>query len=134
MPGRMWLAGVVTTLLVALSPSLPVHGLEPSLDGVAPLLVLGSDDEVAIWLAEQALDGPPSAMTVRGEGRMWMLPESRVAVVSASEPGQLQRLVALLKHHQHRSYLLQDAEGDTLDAGVWPLDEASLRVDFAPSR
>ncbi|MCE9682035.1 M1 family metallopeptidase [Halomonas alkalisoli] len=107
---------------------------EPSLEGEAPLLVLGSDDEVAIWLAEQALPEPSTALAARSEARMWTLPESRVVVVSAAEPGQLRRLVASLRHHQHRSYLVQDAEGDTLEAGTWPLDEAGLRVEFSSSR
>ncbi|EWH00486.1 hypothetical protein Q427_19305 [Halomonas sp. BC04] len=57
-----------------------------------------------------------------------------MAVVSAAEHGQLQRLVASLRHHQHRSYLVQDAEGDTLEAGIWPLDEADLHVDFSSTR
>ncbi|EWG99671.1 M1 family metallopeptidase [Halomonas sp. BC04] len=107
---------------------------EPSLDDEAPLLVLGDDDEVAAWLAEQALPEPSEALAEQGEARMWTLPESRVAVVSAAEHGQLQRLVASLRHHQHRSYLVQDGEGDTLEAGIWPLDEAGLHVDFLSTR
>lgn len=106
---------------------------ESTLDGQVPLLVLGDDDEVATWLAEQALP-EPAVLATQGEARMWTLPESRVVVVSAAERGQLQRLVASLRHHQHRSYLVQDAEDDTLEAGIWPLDEAGLRVDFSSSR
>ncbi|MCE9661820.1 hypothetical protein LY622_00035 [Halomonas sp. M5N1S17] len=114
-------------------PLAPVVG-EPSLEGEAPLLVLGDAEDVATWLAEQALPEPSTALAARGEARMWTLPESRVVVVSAAEPGQLRRLVASLRHHQHRSYLVQDAEGDTLEAGTWPLDEAGLRVVFSSSR
>ncbi len=107
---------------------------DPSLDSEAPLLVLGDDDDVAAWLAEQALSESAADLAKQGEARMWTLPESRVAVVSAAEHGQLQRLVASLRHHQHRSYLVQDAEGDTLEVGIWPLDEADLRVDFSSTR
>ncbi|AMD02597.1 M1 family metallopeptidase [Halomonas chromatireducens] len=107
---------------------------EPALDGEAPLLVLGNDDEVANWLAGQALPEPSALLPALGEARMWTLPESRVAVVSAAEPDHLRRLVASLRHHQHRSYLVQDAEGATLEAGVWPLDEVGLRVEFSSSR
>ncbi|RCV90524.1 M1 family metallopeptidase [Billgrantia montanilacus] len=124
--GREW-------VLQALGRPLALAG-EPSLDGEVPLLVLGDAEDVATWLAEQALPEPPTAMAARGEARMWTLPESRVVVVSAAEPGQLQRLVASLRHHQHRSYLVQDAEGDTLEAGTWSLDEAGLRVEFSSLR
>ncbi|MFY0990561.1 M1 family metallopeptidase [Halomonas sp. C05BenzN] len=100
--------------------------------GDTPLLVIGTTEAVADWLAHQALPTPPHPLRTAGHGRMWTLPGTRIGLVSADDRQGLERLVRALRHHRHRSYLVQDAAGNTLDAGTWEADTDPLRVELAP--
>jgi hypothetical protein len=104
----------------------------PPRDDAAPLLVVGETDGVAAWLDEQDLPDPPSAMARQGRARIWTLPGTQVVALSGDGRDALQRLAGVVRHHLYRSYLVQEADGEIGDAGVWPMDEERLRVDFIP--
>ncbi|PMR75726.1 M1 family metallopeptidase [Billgrantia endophytica] len=96
-----------------------------------PMLVIGDTEAVVDWLAERDLPDPPGDMARRGTARMWTLPGSRVVALSADDRESMSRLAGSLRHHQHRSYLVQDDTGDTIAAGAWPGSEDGLRIDFS---
>ncbi|QJQ96548.1 MULTISPECIES: M1 family metallopeptidase [Halomonadaceae] len=95
-----------------------------------PLLVVGGTNDVIRWLREQGVPAPPTPMARQGQARMWTVPGTRLAVVSADDNPALIRLVTALRHHGHRSYLVQASDGDDEQAGTWELDEATLRHSF----
>jgi hypothetical protein len=96
----------------------------------APLLLVGETGEVADWLAAQGVPEPPEAMARRGHARAWTVPGTRLLVLSADDMEGLRNLVGALRHHGHRSYLVQDADGRSVEAGVWESVEDPLRVVF----
>nr|WP_296748910.1 M1 family aminopeptidase [Thioalkalivibrio sp.] len=97
-------------------------------DPQQPLLVMGSTEDVIRWL--DATDAPkaPDDLARRGHARMWTLPGTRTAVVSSSDAEGLRNLVGALRHHGHRSYLVQDADGRTTEFGVWESETNPLRI------
>ncbi|PMR68532.1 M1 family metallopeptidase [Halomonas heilongjiangensis] len=100
--------------------------------GDAPLLVIGTTAAVADWLVERELPAPPRSLARAGHARLWTLPGTRIGLLSADDAPGLERLSRALRHHGHRSYLVQDAEGNTLDAGHWEADTTALRVELTP--
>jgi len=97
-----------------------------------PLLLLGSTDDVTRWLEQAEAPQPPEPMAQRGHARMWTLPGTRTVVVSAEDGSGLVNLVATLRHHGHRSYVVQDEDGRTRDTGVWPAQTQPLRIELTP--
>ncbi|PXX99403.1 M1 family metallopeptidase [Halomonas sp. LBP4] len=98
----------------------------------APLLVIGTTAAVADWLEERELPTPPHSLARAGHARMWTLPDTRIGLVSADDTPGLERLSRALPHHGHHSYLVHDAEGNTLDAGRWEAERQPLRVELRP--
>ncbi|AGA33064.1 peptidase, M1 family protein [Thioalkalivibrio nitratireducens DSM 14787] len=98
----------------------------------APLLVIGGTRDVADWMARTGIAEPAPGIARSGHARMWTLPGTRTVVVSANDAAGLQTLTRMLQHHGHRSYLVLDADGRTLEAGVWATDTEPLRVDLSP--
>ncbi|WP_018231206.1 M1 family metallopeptidase [Thioalkalivibrio thiocyanodenitrificans] len=96
----------------------------------APLLLVGETGEVVRWLAAQGVPEPPEAMARRGHARAWTVPGTRLLVLSADDMEGLRNLVGALRHHGHRSYLVQDADGRSMEAGVWESAEDPLRIVF----
>lgn len=96
------------------------------------ILLVGETGEVAAWLSARGVPEPPEPMARRGHARAWTTPGTRLAVLSADDGEGLRTLAAALRHHGHRSYLVQGADGSTLEAGVWAFVEEPLRVVFAP--
>ncbi|RTR05933.1 M1 family metallopeptidase [Halomonas nitroreducens] len=90
-----------------------------------PLLVIGPTEAVADWRETHGLPRPPRPLARAGQARMWTLPGTRVALVSADTREALARLSGALRHHRGRSYVVQDAGGTTLEAGTWPAPPAS---------
>lgn len=109
----------------------PPAALEEALEET-PLMVVGETQAVAAWLAEQGLPEPPRDMARRGQARMWTLPGTRLAALSADDHEALAGLAGTLRHHQHRSYLVLEAGGETREAGTWPPGDDGLRVELAP--
>ncbi|MCG6656604.1 M1 family peptidase [Halomonas campisalis] len=97
-----------------------------------PLLVVGETEAVAAWLADQGLPAPPRDMARRGQARLWTLPGTRTAAMSGDNREALEQLAGTLRHHQHRSYLVLDARGETEEAGTWPPGDDGLRVELVP--
>jgi len=114
-----------------------------------PLLLAGTTADVARWLRDNVPEaasgtgpgagedgssatsrssGPALAMAEQGHARMWTVPGTRLVVVSADDPKGLRNLVGALRHHGHRSYLVQDANGAVVDAGSWDLEEEDMQV------
>jgi len=99
-------------------------------DPQQPLLVMGSTDDVIRWLDAAGAPKAPEDLARRGHARMWTLPGTRTAVVSSSDAEGLRNLVGALRHHGHRSYLVQDADGRTTDYGVWESETNPLRIEL----
>ncbi|APX93520.1 hypothetical protein BWR19_11575 [Halomonas sp. 1513] len=83
-------------------------------------LVVGLGDDVDRWLEEHAIAAAPE-VTRRGAGRMWHHPDRPLVVLSAESRRGLGHLAGALRHQGQYSYVIQDAEGATLDSGRWPL-------------
>jgi hypothetical protein len=98
---------------------------------VQPLLVMGSTEDVIRWLDRAGAPSTPEDIARRGHARMWTLPGTQTAVISASDAAGLRNLVGALRHHGHRSYLIQDANGRTTDFGVWEAMTDPLRVELS---
>lgn len=94
-----------------------------------PLLVIGPTEAVADWGEAVGLPPPPRPMARAGRARMWTLPGTRVALVSADSREALASLAGALRHHGQRSYVVR-AGGETRDAGTWPAPPASPRVSL----
>ena len=86
-------------------------------------LVLGLDDDVDDWLEQHGIEAAPG-VTRRGAARMWHHPDKPLVVLSAESPRGLGQLAAALRHVGQYSYVIQDAEGASLDSGRWPLGRA----------
>jgi hypothetical protein len=99
-------------------------------DPQQPLLVIGSTDDVIRWLDAAGAPKAPEDLARRGHARMWTLPGTRTAVVSSSDAEGLRNLVGALRHHGHRSYLVQDADGRTTEYGVWESATNPLRIEL----
>lgn len=104
----------------------------------APLLVVGSTEEVARWRRAQGLAAPPAvgaereALETAGRARFWMHPDYPIGLLSGDDAEGLARLAARLRHHGQRSHLVLGEEGETRHAGTWPAGENPLRVVFPP--
>jgi hypothetical protein len=96
-----------------------------------PLLVMGSTEDVIGWLEQAGAPRPPEDIARRGHARMWTLPGTQTVVISASDGAGLRNLVGTLRHHGHRSYLVQDADGRTTEFGVWEAATDPLRVELS---
>jgi hypothetical protein len=101
-------------------------------DARDPLLVMGSSEDIALWLDDAGLSEMSLPFARRGAARMWALPETRTVLVSADDAEALQRLVGILRHHGHRSYVVQDGSGRTIETGVWEAPNSVLRVELEP--
>jgi aminopeptidase N len=102
----------------------PAEAFAPDL----PLLLVGETGEVAEWLAAQGVPDAPEAMARRGHARVWTVPGTRLLVLSADDMEGLRNLVGVLRHHGHRSYLVQAADGSSVEVGVWESAEDPLRI------
>jgi len=98
----------------------------------APLLVVGATAAVDAWRRANDLPAPPRALTRAGQARFWMVPGRRIGLLSGDDADALGRLAGTLRHHGQRSYVVQGAGGNTLDAGTWTLEETPLRVTLSP--
>lgn len=99
-------------------------------DPEQPLLIIGSTEDVIRWLDTAGAPKAPEGLARRGHARMWTLPGTRTAVVSSSDAEGLRNLVRALRHHGHRSYLVQDADGRTTEYGVWESESNPLRKEW----
>jgi hypothetical protein len=103
----------------------------PSRD--APVLVVGDTAAVVDWLeAQETLPRAQGSPVTAGHSRFWMLPGTRIGLLSGDDPAELERLFRALPHHGHRSLVVLDSDGNTLEADTWPLEEPGLRVEFTP--
>jgi hypothetical protein len=101
-------------------------------DTGTPLLVMGGTDGLAAWLEAQGLSEAAGSFARRGAARMWTLPATRTVLISADDAGALQQLLGILRHHGHRSYVVQDGTGHTVETGVWSPPDPGLRVELRP--
>jgi len=131
------------TRLIALQEGLEpfaraVLGFEPEraegFDPNEPLLVMGSTTDVIRWLDRAGAPRAPDDLPESGHARMWTLPGTRTAVISTGDATGLNNIVGALRHHGHRSYLVQDVDGRTVTVGVWEGDGNPLRVELASAR
>ncbi|MGM0812395.1 M1 family metallopeptidase [Thioalkalivibrio sp.] len=99
-------------------------------DPDTPLLVMGSTSDVIRWLDRAGAPRPPDDLAQSGHARMWTLPGTRTAVVSTDDAAGLNNIARTLRHHGHRSYLVQDADGRTEEVGVWESESDPLRVEL----
>ncbi|MDR5906682.1 M1 family metallopeptidase [Franzmannia qiaohouensis] len=88
-------------------------------DAAALTLLVGLSDDVDDWLGDRAVSVPPE-VEQRGAARMWHHPERPLVILSADAPRGLGQLAAALRHQGQHSYVIQDADGATLDSGRWP--------------
>ena len=98
-----------------------------------PHLVIGTTDEVIEWRQNQSLAAPPAfreALEREGRARFWMHPEHPVGLLSGDDPEALAMLAARLRHHGQRSHLVLGGDGETRDAGTWPVASNPLRIEF----
>lgn len=103
-------------------------------ESARPLLVMGSTEDVIGWLDQAGAPSPPEDIARRGHARMWTLPGTHTVVISASDATGLRNLVGALRHHGHRSYLVQDTDGRTTEFGVWEAATDPLRVELGTVR
>lgn len=105
---------------------------EPAEDYTAdePRLVIGSTSAVVHWLNGVGAATAPLDLAESGHARMWTLPGTRTVIISTGDGTGLNNLVRALRHHGHRSYLVQDADGRTVSVGVWESPSTPLRVDL----
>jgi hypothetical protein len=96
-----------------------------------PMLLVGETGEVIDWLAAQGVPDAPEAMARRGHARVWTVPGTRLLVLSADDMDGLRNLVGALRHHGHRSYLVQAVDGRSMEIGVWEATEDPLRIVLA---
>ncbi|PWV70531.1 M1 family metallopeptidase [Halomonas sp. A11-A] len=108
---------------------------EEALDGewetLAPLLVVGTTDEVVAWRRERGLAAPPrEGLEEAGRARVWMHPGHPIGLLSGDDAEGLAMLAARLRHHGQRSHLVLGEDGETRDADTWPAEENPLRIEW----
>ncbi|MFC2993090.1 M1 family metallopeptidase [Halomonas tibetensis] len=98
-----------------------------------PHLVIGSTEEVIEWRQNQGLAAPPSpreALEREGRARFWMHPAAPTGLLSGDDSEALAMLASRLRHHGQRSHLVLGGDGETRDAGIWPVASNPLRIEF----
>ncbi|WP_290647995.1 M1 family aminopeptidase [Aquisalimonas sp.] len=106
-----------------------VQPVDPGTRPAAALLVVGDTDQVKAWLEHHGLEAPESVREA-GAARAFAIPETRITVLSADRGEHLRGLAGVLRHDGHRSYVIRDRSGQTLDRGTWATAESPLRVDL----
>ena len=108
------LVSEATLRVPALSPGEPLSASQPT-------LLIGTTDPIIRWAQPVLADNASlTALARRGHARMLTLPGTRVAIISADDRSALPALVRSLRHQGHRSYVIQDTSGRTIESGLWP--------------
>ncbi|MGM0672668.1 MAG: M1 family metallopeptidase [Pseudomonadota bacterium] len=85
-------------------------------------ILLGSHSGVADWLEARGLPAEPGAVEEDAEAgtgaRAWVVPDTRLVVISGADPQARREAVAALRHRSHYSYLLQGPDG-AWRTGLW---------------
>ncbi|TVP52289.1 MAG: M1 family peptidase [Halomonas sp.] len=96
-----------------------------------PLLVIGTTTAIGEWRQDNGLPEPPQPLETAGEARFWMVPgQQPIGLLSGNDVEALAQLTASLRHHGQQSYVVQGADGQTAQAGVWATEESPLKVSF----
>lgn len=106
----------------------------PRGDADEPLLVIGTTGALRAWREASGLPAPPRSLETAGRARFWMAPDRRIGLLGGDDADALARLAGALRHHGQRSYVVQGAGGETLDAGTWAVEENPLRLEFPAGR
>lgn len=95
-----------------------------------PLLVMGTTEAVDDWYQRNALPALSQPLASAGEARFWMAPEMQIGLLSGNDVAAIRQLAASLRHHGQQSYVVQEQNGETVQAGRWPTEESPLNVTF----
>ncbi|MEE8333563.1 MAG: M1 family aminopeptidase [Alphaproteobacteria bacterium] len=93
-----------------------------------PLLIIGTDGDVARLLKRTGLEPAPPEIATGGTARVWThrRPEGLpVLIVSASDERALRALLRPLPHYTRRSYIVFDGR-KAIRRGIWPLGASPL--------
>jgi hypothetical protein len=99
--------------------------------GRQPLLVVGTTERVAEWLARHRLPGPPAEVAGPGTAQVWIAQTSAgqvLAVVAGRDAEALAALARPLPHYGRQSWLVFDG-AKALARGVWPSRPVEVRLD-----
>lgn len=103
----------------------PPQGLVKAMPAVGPVLILGPENELGVWLSRQGLEPPP--LPAEGSARVWAGRDRNgrpYAVVTARDAGSLAATGRALPHYGRQSWLAFDGRRVT-DKGIWaPQSEA----------
>ncbi len=98
--------------------------------GAAPLLVVGTDEAIAAWLARHDLPAAPPEVAGRGDVRLWTLrlpSGAPAALVAVGDAEALRSALRPLPHYGRQSWLVIEA-GRALERGIWPTQPAQLDI------
>lgn len=102
-----------------------------------PIMIIGTQPEVAASLAQAGLATQPAELANRGTAQVWTLLRQTgapVAVVSADNASALQALARPLPHYGSQSWLAFEGS-KSVDRGTWPVTGLAVAVkEGAPSR
>jgi aminopeptidase N len=98
----------------------------------APLLIIGTTQEVEAVLLRHGLDGIPAKLASRGTARVWTANwrgDLPLLVVAADNIQALGALLRPLPHYGSRSYLVFDGRR-AIDKGIWSATRSPLSHRF----
>jgi aminopeptidase N len=98
----------------------------------APLLIIGTTQEVAAVFARHGLSGIPARLAGRGTARVWTAywrGDLPLLAIAADNIQALQALLRPLPHYGSRSYLVFDGRR-AIDKGVWSATRSPLSHRF----
>ncbi len=91
------------------------------------VLLVGLHAAVEARLRALGLPPPPAEVAGKGSARVWTIPETRVAVVSATDAASLEALQRPLPHYGAQSWLVFEG-ARALGRGAWPPTVATVPV------
>ncbi len=89
-----------------------------------PLLVIGTHDEIAVFLQKHQLPTVPAQLTTKGSARVWAAKQNNgkiIVVISVANTEALQALIRPLPHYGKESYLVFE-NSKVIERGVWPAE------------
>ena len=107
----------------------PRFGEHPPRD--ASFIVLGLQQDMDAWLANEKLAPEPEQLRNRGSARVWtaQLPNGKTLLaISARDAAALQALLRPLPHYGKQSWLVFDG-AKAIDRGVWEVKAVSWRFE-----
>ncbi len=96
----------------------------------APVLVIGIQSEVDLWLANQQLPLKPDEIKGKGTAQVWTINRPQgasLAIVSAQNAIAMEALLRPLPHYGRQSYIVFEGR-QVVEKGIWPVHMQKVMV------